>query len=455
MLYDFIIADKNVKKPLYQQIYLSVRKAIENGSLKVGSKLPSIRKLSADMDISKTTVTTAYEQLCVEGYIINKPQSGYYVAADFEHIKKAADSMEQTVHTGRYYEFDFSGKSIDNQIIDIAQWKKNIRDVINRNYLMTSYGDAQGEPALRMALQKYALGIRSVNAHTGNIVVGAGTQSILLLLCALLGAGKRVAMERSSFIQAEFVFKSFGNEIAYFDCDAYGVKINSLKEISPDIVVINPNFSGKRGTNMPINRRLELIDWARRHNALIIEDDYNGELRYSTRPIPCVQNYDTENTVYIGSFSKVLLPSVRISYMVLPDKLLQQYHHIKRLTNQTASKTEQLALAKYIDNGKIDAHLRRARRIYLEKSKQMLKSVKRNFAQSDIVFNETSLYVKIIPDFQFDREKLEQALDNSSVNIMSYGKDENAVTLSFSGIEQNKIDEGIALVKRCVEAART
>ncbi len=446
MLYDFIIADKNAKKPMYRQIYLSVRKAIENGNLKKGSKLPSIRKLSADKGISKTTVQSAYDQLCAEGYIVNKPQSGYFVAAAFENIPKTADRIYAQTQESRYFSYDFSGKSIDENIVDLAEWKKNIKDIINRNYLLTSYGDVQGEEALRIALQKYALGTRSVNAQADNIVVGAGTQAILVLLCSLIGFGKRIAMEKLSFVQSEWVFKSFDYDVVYFDCDDYGATVDSLKELSPDVILINPNFTGGRGDNMPVTRRLEIIDWARENNALIIEDDYNGELRYSTLPMPCVQNYDTENTVYVGSFSKVLLPSVRISYTVLPQKLMARYNSAKRLMNQTASKTEQLALAKYIESGKIEAHLRKARRVYLEKSRLLQESVKKYFPEADRDFNETSLYLTLKPPFEADREQIEQDLAQKSVRLMASNKGNDVFTLSFSGIAQEKIDEGVRLV---------
>ena len=129
-------------------------------------------------------------------------------------------------------------------------------------------------------------------------------------------------MAKDSYIQSEFVFKSFDYKISYFENDESGATLESLDRIKPDILLINPNFTEPYGTNMPVTRRLEIINWAKNNGALIIEDDYNGEIRYSTHPMPCVQNYDTENTVYIGSFSKVLLPSVRISYMVLPETVL-------------------------------------------------------------------------------------------------------------------------------------
>ncbi len=446
MLYDFIVAEKGNKKPMYRQIYLSVRQAIENGTLKKGSKLPSIRKLSAERGISKTTVSSAYDQLCAEGYILNKPQSGYYVAAQFDTRPKAADSVAKQSSGMSFARYDFSGKSIDETVFDLAEWKKCLKDVVSRNYLLTSYGDVQGEEALRQALQKYALGTRNVNAQSDNIVVGAGTQAILYLLCSLMGFGKTVAVERGSFVQSEFIFQSFNYTVVCFDCDSHGVKIDSLQELSPDIILINPNSIGTRGDNMPVTRRLELIDWAQKNNALILEDDYNGELRYSTLPMPCVQHYDTANTVYIGSFSKVLLPSVRLSYTVLPPKLMKAYNRVKRLMNQTASKTEQLALARYIESGKIDVHLRKARRVYLEKSKEMLKSLAKYLPKAQTSFNETSLYLTVKLPYDTQREAVEAELTEKSLRLMTYTRDKTAYALSFSGIALKDIDEGVRLL---------
>lgn len=452
MLNDFIIINKKEKAPLYRQIYLSVRRSIENGSLKKGTKMPSIRRLSKDLSVSKTTVTGAYEQLCVEGYIKNVPQSGYYVEAEFNSKPKSfelenSDKSEQN----RFYEYDFSGKSIDEKIINLSEWKKCVKDVLNQNYLLTSYGDEQGERTLRRALQKYSLGTRSVNTVTENIIVGAGTQPLLYLLCTILGRNKKIAMADSSYIQSELVFKSFGYDIEYFENDKFGVTVDSLDGIKPELILINPNFTNESGTNMPVNRRLEIIEWAKNNNALIIEDDYNGELRYITHPMPCVQNYDAENTVYLGSFSKVLLPSVRISYMVLPDKCMSAYNKIKHITNQTASKAEQLALAKYIESGKIDAHLRKARRIYLEKSKVILDSIKRQFGNSTkVVFNETSLYISIFVSGNVNRKAVDEKLKNLSVSIMPYKTENNEFGLSFSGIPLEKIADGIEILAKTI-----
>ena len=445
MLYDFIIIDKTSSAPLYMQIYASIRRSVENGSLVKNTKLPSVRQLSSGLEVSKTTVSAAYEQLCVEGYIKNKPQSGYYVEAQFENApKKSENTHSSAIAQIKRYDYDFSGKSIDDKIINIDEWKKYVKEVINTGYMLMSYGEPQGETVLRNALQKYSLGVRSVNTSAENIVVGAGTQLLLYLLCSLVGTNKTVAMAKSSYIQAEFIFKTLGLDIKYFDTDSKGITISSLEKIKPDMVLINPNFIAENGMSMPVSRRLELIKWAKENDCIIIEDDYNGELRYSTHPMPCVQNYDIENTVYLGSFSKILLPSVRISYMVLPDKLLKKYRQISPYINQTASKTEQNALAKYLENRRLDAHLRKARRVYLEKSKQITDCVYKYFgSDTQIIFNETSLYISVKIKGISDYNEIRKKLDENNIAVMPEKAEINALNLSFSGISVDKIDAGI------------
>ena len=456
MLYDFLRNEQYADKPLYLQIYFSVRDAIENGNLKKGDKLPSIRGLCEQLKISKTTVISAYDQLKAEGYILNRPQSGYYVAAQFDSLPPSSrQTVAGSADERPYFEYDFSTNSTDDTILNLAAWRKEIKDVINRSYLLTSYGDVQGEEALRRSLRQYALGIRSVSTDEDRIVVGAGTQAILFILCSMLGHKKTVAMQRASFVQSEFVFRSFDYTVTFFDSDDFGVTIDSLDRLQPDVILINPNYSGTSGCNMPVSRRLEIIAWARAHDALILEDDFNGELRYSTLPVPCVQHYDSERTVYVGSFSKVLLPSVRISYMVLPERLLAQYEAVKQMINQTASKAEQLALASYIRSGRIDGHIRRARRIYLEKSRLTHESLARLLPEAQLRFNETAMYFRAVVPYDVDRERIDKALSQNYIRLMRYRENARDFGISFSGIPTEKIAPGIALLSEIIRQNKT
>ena len=273
---------------------------------------------------------------------------------------------------------------------------------------------------------RFSFGSKKVRAFCGNLI--------------LEHCGKNVNIEKGA---------QFSSAISLGDNSGIGV----YAQISSDVIIGKDVMMGPYCLIYTSNHRMDKLDqpmWKQGFTlpkAVIIEDDYNGELRYSTHPVPCVQNYGIENTVYLGSFSKVLLPSVRISYMVLPDSLMSRYIKIKSSTNQTASKAEQLALAKYIETGKIDAHLRKARRIYLEKSRIMLENIKKYFGDSvRVLFNETSLHISLFTDRNIDRANADKMLKRNSVGIMPYKTANNEFRLSFSGIPQEKIADGIELL---------
>lgn len=455
MIFDFIEIDKNLKTPIYQQLYDNIKSAIECGGLKKDTKLPSIRKLSNDLKVSKTTIENAYNQLCIEGYIKNKPQQGYYVEADINliSINKVSHSLKTEENTQKIYKYDFGSRKIDYNST-LTDWKKAVKNILNKEYLLKSYGEHQGEFILRKALEKYSFSVRGVNSTAENIVIGAGTQSLLYILCGLMGINKTIALEKGTFIQAEQIFKDFGYKIDYYQSDDSGIDINSLKIIKPDIVLINPNFNIINGMNTTINRRIELINWCKENNCLIIEDDYNGELRYITRPVHCIQSFDIENTVYIGSFSKILLPSVRIGYMVLPEKLNKLYS--KRLLNynQTASKTEQLALSEYINQGLLEKHLRKLRRQYAERSKIMTSSVNKIFNDKiDWVLNETALNIMIKYKSDLNKEKLYQLCEDNKININKSNSENFDLVLSFSGIADENIENGLKELKKLIKTS--
>lgn len=446
MLTDFIIINKNSNTPIYIQIYEIIKKAIENGSLKENEKIPSIRKVCTDLNISKTTVENAYNRLCSEGYIINRPQIGYYVEKGIlieENLKCIDNSDRDDISIIKY---DFSGKGIDSNCSNIKEWKKCIKDILNKDYLLNTYSENQGETSLRKAIEKYSFSVRGVNTHYNNIVIGSGSQTLIYILCGMLGINKTVAIEKNTYPQAEQVFKDFNYNIFYTENDKKGIAIECLDKIRPDILLINPNAYNSNHNGIPIARKIEIINWAKKNNCLIIEDDYNGEMRYKTHQTPCMQSYGKESTVYIGSFSKILLPAVRISYMALPDFLLEKYNKIKDNYNQTTSKTEQLALAKYISEGRLEKHLRKARRYYKLKSDLMINSARKLFGK--IEFNETSMYIRI----PLKIENSVEILKKNNIKVMNTSVDKY-INLSFSHINIDLIKEGLNAIKKQLEVA--
>lgn len=456
MITDFLQIDKSDKAPIYQQIYNKITQSIESGGLTKGSKLPSIRKLSKELNISKTTVESAYNQLSAGGYIKNIPQRGYFVEADLGIIGKKNETrnLSNTTSKKKIYKYDFSTKNVDYGT-NLTEWKKEIKNILNKEYLLKSYGDPQGEYALRTALQRYAFTVRGVHCSADNIVIGAGTQTLLYILCGLIGVKKRVLLEKGSFVQAEQVFRDFGCEIYYYKCDYDGIDLQYIDKYKPDIVMLNPNFNTESGTSTSINRRMELIMKCSETGTMIFEDDYNGELRYSSIPTHCIQSYDCENTVYIGSFSKIMLPSVRIGYMVLPEKLLVNFNKRISSYNQTSSKTEQLALSEYISKGLLEKRLRKLRRIYAEKSKITLDALNKLFKNEiSYVFSETSLSVYIKHKTPIDKDMLFKECEINSVRINESPFEKFDYIISFGGIETEQIPDGVKALKNSAEKAK-
>ena len=200
-----------------------------------------------------------------------------------------------------------------------------MRDVLNRREIIVSYGDHQGESALREALSLYAGRARGVAAGPEEIVVGAGSQPLLYLLCGLAGR-RRAAIDEHGFAQAEQVFHDCGIEVIPLPRDENGLDPKALRASGADLAYVSPSASVDSGSAMPTSRRFELLRWAQETGGILIEDDYNGELRYRAHPIPAMQGMPGGDRVaYLGSFSKLLLPSVRIGYMVLPPSLLTLY----------------------------------------------------------------------------------------------------------------------------------
>lgn len=443
----FVTLHPESKIPLYQQLYQAVREAIESGTLPLGAKMPSIRQLPEELGVSRTTVEAAYQQLCAEGYLKSWPQRGYFVAAPQrrgeEHPAKTTllPAARQRVPV----QYDFGTDRVDVGNADITIWKRHIRDVLNRPDSITSYGDPQGELSLREALVSYAYRARGVRTSAEQIVIGAGIQPLLTILCGLLPQ-KRVAMDYEGFLQAERAFADCSMEVVRLPSDEEGLSVEALAASGVPQVLVSPSAPTGQAAVMPPSRRFELLHWAENTGGLIIEDDYNGELRYTVRPIPALQGAGEESTAYLGSFSKLLLPSVRVSYMVLPMWLAEKYAPRARAYNQTASKIEQLALADYIREGQLERHLRRMRKLYHRKSEVMLSCLRKVLGEKTPVFlQETSLAVVVqVPDAEGAVRRGEEL----GLRMKAVGKD--LLRLGFSGIPLTQIPPGIQTLYQAV-----
>lgn len=445
MLFDFAEIDLNDKGNLYNSLYQKIRSAVEMGAVKKGEKLPSVREAANLLGVSRTTVENAYNRLCIEGIAESMPQRGYYIVGLKENKVKTEQNKIQYESDCKY---DFSSRKIDETAADIQTWKKMVRKVLWYSGELTSYGDNQGEEGLRQALAAYSYKARGVKTLPDNIIIGAGIGPLLNILCGLIGRNITVGFENFGFSKAQAVFSDYGIKTVSLPSDANGAKVASLYESGADVLFLMPSALSKISVTALSKRRNEFVKWAQSGEKLIIEDDYNGELRYTARSVPAFQTKAAENTVYIGSFSKLLLPSVRIAYMVLPEKLLSRFKERQSDFNQTCGKIEQLALEEYILSGALEKHLRRLRRLYYNKSQVLIRCLEQEISSfKKITLYESSLSLELETDIDIASGKIVSPLQKSGIRVMETPK-KGTVRLSFAGIEQKDIEPAVKLLEK-------
>lgn len=354
--------EKNSENPKYVRLYGAIRSEIEKGNLPANQLLPSIREVSRELGISTTTVENAYNQLMVEGYIYSIPQKGYYAAhLDTELLTTRSALPEKKRSQGR-----IASPYIDNTLFPLIQWRKNYQKVLEDTpNILLQEGDPQGEFELRKALSDYVYQARGIRCIPDQIVIGSGVQTLLHIFCDItLGLiTPKVAFEEPGFTDVRPVFHKRGYSLYPALLDEMGLPIQSLFDTKATLCYTSPSHQYPTGLVMPVQKRLELLKWADQVNGYILEDDYDSELRFEGRPVPSLYSLDNNGcVVYIGSFSTLLAPFIRISYMILPDELQRLYQSMNQEYRSTVSTAEQLTLASLLKDGIFERHLRRMRK---------------------------------------------------------------------------------------------
>ncbi len=374
---NLIILEQKKITPLYIQLYNYFKAEIESNRLQQGEKLPSIRGLAKSLSVSKITVEKAYQQLVSEGYIENFDRSRYTVNKLDGFIYKTTSPLIenppkiQKIIQNREILYDFSSGEMDIDGFDFSLWKRYVSKAFLHKERLVNYGNIKGEEELRKEIAKYIQKSRGVYAHPSQIIIGAGVQNLLSILCSILKLeNNSIAFEEPGFKNGRRIFADNAFQIKPIKMQKNGIDTEELASSKEKLVYVSPSHQFPTGYIMPIGRRHQLLNWAKTNNGTIIEDDYDSEFRYYGRPIPALKGLDTNgNVVYLGSFSKVIPPSIRISYMVLPDKFLEIYQKKSSLYNQAASTIEQLALAQFMSDGHLEKQIRKLRKLYYEKSR--------------------------------------------------------------------------------------
>ncbi len=461
----------NKTNPLYNQLYEYIRTEIISGNIKNGSKLPALRRLAKDLNLSITTVEFAYNQLSVEGYIESKPQSGFYVAKIPGPVminKAQAGSKSKThdinmVSENDVPEWDASKKKYitDPNAFDFKKWRKSLMRVIDEeSNLLMQEGDPQGEEALRYEISKYVFNSRGVRCQPNQVVIGAGTQQLTSHIGRLLRhvGIHLVCTEDPGYQPVNKIFEDQGYILNKIPVSSQGIEIEKLPE-SKAAVYVCPNNQFPTGAVMPIANRYELLKWADLNDGLIIEDDYDSELRYFGRPISSLQgleNYEENSHVlYLGSFSATLFPSVKISYMILPRQLANKLDFILEGYTQTCSKTEQLALAHFMESGYYYTNIKKLRNLCGRKLAACIKVIE-SYGRDLVMADRTESGLYVILSVKTDMSEKEMEVIAENMGILAYCSDDITPTKGmkpiiyyFSRLPENRIQD---LTKKMIDS---
>lgn len=342
----------------YQQLHDAIVEEIRSGRLAPGSRLPSIRETVRRTGLSQTTVEHAWDLLIEEGLILSHPQSGCCVSG--RPLPPRPTQSQPAREPGVLY--DLRTDVIHPDMFEMKAWKRCLRDVLDDSAQLSSYGDSRGEPELRQALADYAWTLRRLRTDPGSILVGSSFQSLLFILTSLIGRPLTVAMEAGVPASTRHIFLSAGWTILDLESDEQGPLPEELKRPFDCLYLTTASLGSRKKA---LRQRQDLY-----RDLFVIEDDYNGELTYWSGPRNAL-SATLDSSLYIGAFSRVLLPSLRLSYMVLPDWLNRRFD--PALYAPVASKTEQLALARYIREGSLERHVRRLNRRYRRRCETVLK----------------------------------------------------------------------------------
>lgn len=415
----------------YSKLYNDIKEQIITGQLSHGDKIPSVRDAASLYSVSTTTVQNAYFELCADGYIISKEKSGYFVSI-FNKENQAKDSEKSEVKI----EYNFCGESADPESFDVSLWQRYIKNALRQKDRLLTYSQAQGEYDLRCAVSKYIREKRNVTASPDRIVIGAGVGVLLNILASLFDKDQTVSFPDKSFVQGIGIFNDAGFEVHTRDKNA-------------DIIYVSPSHMTRWGDVMSNKRRLELVEYSFNNNSTVIEDDYENDFMYNVKPTPALFTLGHGNVIYIGSFSAMLLPGIRISFMVLNDKLTKLYNQNKYKFAQTASKTEQIALCQYIRDGHINSQTRKIRRLYSNKTKDFYSILKNEFPNAQISISENTLQIIMTVKFDKNIEVFEK--NSISLFVEKYENGLITIVLSPSGIPSSKLLKAAKTLRKAIE----
>jgi len=397
--------DRTAGIPIHRQIYEGFRRAILDGLLRPGQRVPSTRALAVELEVSRLPVLTAYDQLLHEGYLTGRVGSGTFVSDALPDDLLRSPEPAGTSRTqprgmsrplprprdeGGLGPFRMSLPALDQ--FPHALWARLVaRHAHALTHAQMAYGDPAGLVPLRVAIAEHLRAARAVRCEAEQVLIVSGSQAALRLATAvLLSRGDRVAVEEPGYPGARAALSAGGAELVTVPVDDQGMNVPALRALGAKVRVayVTPSHQYPLGTSMTAGRRFALLDWAFRRDAWVLEDDYDSEYRYVSRPLGALQGMDPhQRVVYIGTFSKVLFPAVRVGYLVVPPALWDRFVEAREALDLFSPTLYQLALAEFLREGHFARHLRRMRGVYLARRDALLSGLARHCGDHLTVHN--------------------------------------------------------------------
>jgi GntR family transcriptional regulator/MocR family aminotransferase len=454
---------------LARQIYRQIRAAIHSGRLNRGDRLPPTRELAQRLDVSRNTVSLAYEWLAAEGLLSGHRSGGTIVESD-PVARNAAREKRSSIRSRGVWDdivvprnrdfhprFDFGVGMPDVMRFPFDVWRRLLARQVRASRMRGDYGDPAGHPRLRAAIARSIAISRGVVASAEDVIVTNGAQGAFDLIArVLLEPGMRAAVEEPGYPPPRMLFESYGARIAAVRVDDSGLDVAALP---PDarLIYVTPSHQFPLGMPMSHTRRIALLDWAERRNAVIIEDDYDSEFRFGGRPLDTLQAMDRSGRViYVGSFSKSLLPSLRLGFLIAPPALRDALEAAAYVASWYPQWPAQAALASMIDEGLLARHVRKMRREYAARHERIL----RKLDWLTPIASVTGMHIAArVRSLRVEAEVAQSALANSVgfdrlSTYCSGTPRQPGIVLGYGGISTAKIDEGIDRLRRCFENPR-
>lgn len=454
--------EKDGGKPLYDQLYSGIKEAIITKKISVGEKLPSKRKLSDFLNISQTTIEIAYAQLLAEGYIMSKARVGYFVEEidELPYIHQDTVASLSELPKKKTYKIDFNPASIDIHAFPFQTWRKYAKELFDdtsKELLLT--GEPQGELSLRTEIANYLYQSRGVVCSPEQIVVGSGTEQLLPMILRLFSDDTYFALENPGYPAVHRMFSQHKRKVYPITVDDEGILIHELEKTSADVVYITPSHQFPTGAVLSATRRAQALNWAAQSTSrYIIEDDYDSEFRYTGKPIPALHALDrNDKVIYMSTFTKSLMPSLRVAYFVLPPKLLATYNDVFNYYSSTVPRFDQHIVANFMRDGHFAKHLNRMRKIYRKKHDKLTSILENYSNQIKITGEQAGMHILLEVQHALTEKHLQELASNAEIGIYplsDYRLDRTVTSqaqflLGFGGIPVHEIEQSIEKLMDC------